>query len=80
MFCCANIHCCLLYKSNKNNNLVCCDCILFNLSTQKIWPVGNIAWSGGMFIFMAILGGWGLDQLPSGGQFKLVAATQCIFK
>jgi hypothetical protein len=46
----------------------------------KIWPADNIVWSGGMFIFMAILGGWGLDQLPSGGQFKLVDATQCTIK
>jgi hypothetical protein len=29
---------------------------------------------------MAILGGWGLDQLPFRRQFKLVAATQGTFK
>jgi hypothetical protein len=45
----------------------------------EIWPVCNIARSGGMFLSLPIQDGWWLDRLPSRRHFKLIAATQCTF-
>jgi hypothetical protein len=71
----------MLFTFKKVTNIIIWFVILCFLTlaaeNSASWHYCLVRW----YVFLvAILGGWGLDPLPSRKQFKLVATTQSIFK
>jgi hypothetical protein len=66
----------------KNFTTLYCDILNLLLPSKGSWNIGlqeTLICLAVHILYMAILGGWWQDQLPSRRLNKLTAATQCTF-